>query len=335
MSQDPGPASFHHVPVMRSEVIDVLTSVPDGLLVDATVGGGGHSAALLEARAGLRLLGLDQDHDALAAAADRLAPWASAGRVRLRRARFDRLAEEVDAIGGGADAGWRGLGVTAVLFDLGVSSPQLDRAERGFSYRHAGPLDMRMDRSGALTADEVVNTYGESHLAALLRANGEGRFASRIARAIIAGRPFTDTLALADAVRDAIPAPARRRGGHPAKRAFQAIRIEVNAELEVLGTALDTALDLLAPGGRVAVLTYHSGEDRVVKARLVGAATGGCTCPPGLPCACGATPRYRLVFRGSRTAGAAEIAANRRSESARLRAAERLDGPVPDDEGCP
>ena len=308
MSQAP---EFSHRPVMRGEIVEALGRVAPGLLIDATVGGGGHSAALLEANAGLRLLGLDRDPDALAAAAERLAPFGD--RVRLQRARFDAMAEFVG-----------NMAVTAVLFDLGVSSPQLDRPERGFSYRFAGPLDMRMDPSTELTAATVVNTYAEGRLAALFRANGEGRFALRIARALVAGRPFGDTLALAAAVREAIPAATRRTGGHPAKRVFQALRIEVNGELDALGPAVDVALGLLAPGGRLAVLTYHSGEDRLVKAAFADAATGGCRCPPGLPCGCGAVPQHRLVFRGSHTAGAAEVLVNRRAESARLRVIERL-----------
>ena len=211
-----------------------------------------------------------------------------------------------------------------MLFDLGVSSPQLDQAERGFSYRHDAPLDMRMDRSSGLTAADVVNTYDVADLAAVLREYGDERFATRIARAIVAARPVTTTGQLADLVRDAIPAPARRRGGHPAKRTFQAVRIEVNRELDILPSSLDQGIDLLAPGGRIAVLSYHSGEDRIVKDRLRQAETGGCTCPPGLPCVCGAEPTVRLLKRGGWTPSPAELSENPRSESARLRAAERL-----------
>jgi 16S rRNA (cytosine1402-N4)-methyltransferase len=310
MSQVP----YSHRPVMEAEVVAALRVVPDGTLVDATLGGGGHSAALLEAHAGLRLVGLDRDPSAVEAAAARLAPYVAAGRAEVRQARFDALRTMVDPA----------VPVTAVVFDLGVSSPQLDRADRGFSYRHAGPLDMRMDPGQPLTAAAVVNTYSEQRMVQLFRDNGEARFAGRIAKAITAARPLGDTVQLAQVVRDAIPAPARRHGGHPAKRVFQAIRIEVNAELEVLAAALGIALDLLAPGGRLAVLTYHSGEDRLVKAAFVDASTGGCTCPPGLPCVCGATPTHRLVFRGSRTPAADEIARNRRAASARLRVVERL-----------
>jgi len=314
-------AGFQHRPVMVDEVVGVLGVVPPGLLVDATVGGGGHAAALLDAHPGLRLLGLDRDLDAVAEARRRLAGPIATGRAVIVHARFDAIATEVARVAGGPGGP---LPVTAVLFDLGVSSPQLDRADRGFSYRQPGPLDMRMDRSEGITAADVVNTYPEARLTALFRENGESRYAGRIAHAIVTGRPFEDTFSLAETVRDAIPAPARRRGGHPAKRVFQAIRIEVNGELDLLASALTSSLDLLAVGGRIAVLSYHSGEDRIVKSTLVEAATGGCTCPPGLPCMCGADPQFRLVFRGSRTPRAAEQADNRRAESARLRAAERM-----------
>ena len=310
MSQVP----YTHHAVMEAEIVAALRPVPPGLLIDATVGGGGHSAALLSAHPGLHLLGLDRDAAAIEAASTRLRDRIDEGRARLVQARFDALA----TLAGGET-------VTAVVFDLGVSSPQLDRAERGFSYRHRGPLDMRMDTSQGHTAADIVNTYPEGRLAQLFRDNGESRFAGRIARAIVAARPFEDTLELADVVRTAIPAATRRRGGHPAKRVFQAIRVEVNAELDVLAPALGAALDLLAPHGRLAVLTYHSGEDRMVKAAFADAASGGCTCPPGLPCVCGAVPRHRLVFRGSRTPSTAEVERNRRAESARLRVIERLE----------
>ena len=183
---------------------------------------------------------------------------------------------------------------------------------------------MRMDPSAALSADEVVNGYAEADLARVLRTYGDERFASRIAKAVVAARPVRTTGELAELVRDAIPAPARRKGGHPAKRTFQAIRIEVNAELDVLPVALEAAIDSLAPGGRIAVLSYHSGEDRIVKQVLREAETGGCTCPPGLPCVCGATPTLRLLRRGGLTPSAAELERNPRAESARLRSAEKL-----------
>jgi 16S rRNA (cytosine1402-N4)-methyltransferase len=218
-------------------------------------------------------------------------------------------------------------GQSGVLFDLGVSSMQLDDPERGFSYRGDGPLDMRADRRQSTTAADVVNGYDEGSLARVLARHGEERFAGRIARAVVAARPLSTTGQLAEIVRDAIPAPARRRGGHPAKRTFQAIRIEVNGELATLGAAIDRAIDLLVPGGRCVVLAYHSGEDRIVKDRFAEAVTGGCVCPPRLPCVCGAVPRVRLVWRGAHRPGPAELAANPRSESARLRAAEKLEVP--------
>ncbi|MCU0312326.1 MAG: 16S rRNA (cytosine(1402)-N(4))-methyltransferase RsmH [Acidimicrobiales bacterium] len=305
---------FAHLPVMAEEIVELLAPVPSGWVIDATLGGGGHAEALLDAHAHLRVLGIDRDPSALEAATDRLARFG--GRVRTARARFDALAEPA----GGLDRP-----VVGVLFDLGVSSPQLDRPERGFSYRHDGPLDMRMDPTSRRTASEVVNDYPEDRLAAVLRDLGDERYARRIARAVVAARPVATTTELADLVRDAIPAPARRTGGHPAKRTFQAIRIEVNDELAILADTLDTAIGLLAPGGRIVVLAYHSGEDRIVKARLRSAATGDCTCPPGLPCACGATPSVRLLKRGAWTPTDAEVSANPRAESARLRAAEKLD----------
>lgn len=307
--------AFRHTPVLVDRIVELLGEVPDGTYVDATLGGGGHAAALLDAHPGLHLLGLDQDPDAIAAAGEHLTRFG--GRATLRHIRFDRLAEAV------AEAGV--APVTAVLFDLGVSSPQLDRGERGFSHRQDAPLDMRMDTTVTdRSAADVVNGYAEADLARVLRELGDERFAGRIAKAIVAARPVATTGELAELVRDAIPAPARRKGGHPAKRSFQAIRIEVNQELEILPGAVDQALDVLAPGGRCAVLAYHSGEDRIVKARLRAAATGGCTCPPGLPCACGAIPSIRLLRPGTWKPTKAEIEANPRAASARLRAAEKL-----------
>ncbi|HET9442769.1 MAG TPA: 16S rRNA (cytosine(1402)-N(4))-methyltransferase RsmH, partial [Acidimicrobiales bacterium] len=246
------PPPFDHVPVMVDQIVPLLAPVPPGVLLDATVGGGGHAAAALGAHPHLRLVGLDQDDQALAAAGAVLAPFGD--RAVLRRARFDRLDAVLDDLGVAS--------LSAVLFDLGVSSPQFDRPERGFSYRADAPLDMRMDRDRSRTAADVVNTYDERALARLFAASGEARFARRIAAAVVRSRPVTTTGQLADIVRDAIPAPARRTGGHPAKRVFQALRLEVNAELEVLPVALDAALDRLAPGGRLLVLAYHSGEDR-------------------------------------------------------------------------
>lgn len=306
--------SFAHTPVMVDEVVDLFAPVPAGLLVDATVGGGGHAEALLSAHQHLSLLGLDRDQDALAASSARLAPFGD--RVTLRHTRFDHVTEAVHELG--IDA------VSGVLCDLGVSSPQLDRPERGFSYRSDAPLDMRMDRTQARTVADVVNHLPERELAALLRDAGGERFARPIARAIVAARPLERTDELAEVIRSAIPAPARRHGGDPARKSFQALRIEVNDELEILAGTLDQAIALLRPAGRAAVLAYHSGEDTIVKRTFRSAATGDCTCPPHLPCGCGARPTVRLLKQGAWKASAAEIAANRRSESVRLRAVEKL-----------
>jgi 16S rRNA (cytosine1402-N4)-methyltransferase len=304
---------FHHVPVLADRIVEIFRPVPTGVLVDATVGGGGHARLLLEARPDLRLLGIDRDPMALLAAAEVLAPFGD--RVTLRHARFDDL----DAVMTDVKPP-----VSGVLFDLGVSSPQLDRAERGFSYRFDGPLDMRMDPSDRWTAADIVNGYSEVELVRVLQEHGDERYAIRIAAAIVASRPIETTAQLAAIVRDAIPAPARRRGGHPAKRAFQAIRIEVNRELEILPGALDTAIAITAPGGRVAALAYHSGEDRIVKERFRHAVTGGCTCPPGLPCVCDAVQTVRLLRPGAWKPTGTETETNRRAESARLRAVEKL-----------
>ncbi|MFP3905672.1 MAG: 16S rRNA (cytosine(1402)-N(4))-methyltransferase RsmH [Acidimicrobiales bacterium] len=306
---------FEHRPVMVEEIVALFEPVPTGLVVDATIGGGGHAHAVLDSRPDLVLLGLDQDADAIAAATERLAPFGD--RVTIRRARFDELTAVVESIGH--------IDVVAVLFDLGVSSWQLDDAARGFSYRQPAPLDMRMDQRSERSADDVVNRYSERELTRILRTYGDERFARPIARAIVAARPLHTTVDLAEVVRSAIPAPARRRGGHPATRSFQAIRIEVNQELAVLPAAIDQAVALLVPGGRCAVLTYHSGEDRIVKERFLVAESGGCTCPDHLPCVCGAVPKVRLLRRGGWTPTAEERDANRRAESARLRAVEKLE----------
>ncbi len=309
---EPGRA-FEHRPVMVAEVTALFETVPPGPVVDATLGAGGHAGALLAAYPHLQVVGLDRDADALTAAATALQPFGE--RAVLRHARFDRMATVCGELGHDR--------VSGVLFDLGVSSPQLDRPERGFSYRGDGPLDMRMDRDQPTSADDIVNGYSEQRLATILAELGDERYARRIARAIVAARPLATTGELADVIRAAIPAPARRRGGDPARRSFQAIRIEVNTELAILGDAVDDAVALLAPEGRAVVLAYHSGEDRIVKARFTLAASGGCTCPPRLPCVCGARPSVRHLRRGTRPSPA-EIAANRRSESARLRAVEKL-----------
>lgn len=306
---------FEHSPVMRDEIVASLRPVPEGVVLDATLGGGGHAEALLDDRDDVQVLGLDRDPDALDFARRRLAPFGD--RVMTHRCRFDALDEAMQA----NDV----VTLSGALFDLGVSSPQLDRAERGFSYRHDGPLDMRMDTDAPWSADDVVNGYEERQLADVIKRYGDERFARRISAAIVAARPIESTNRLAEVVTSAIPAPARRTGGHPAKRTFQAIRIEVNGELDALPDALDKAIDALTPGGRLAVLSYHSGEDRIAKDRIRVAETGGCECPPELPCVCGAVQTVRIVRGGPKRAGADEQAANRRASSARLRVAEKIE----------
>ena len=316
MSSSDGAAAsdFEHAPVMVDEITAVFASVPSGTVVDATLGGGGHAAALLDSRDDLDVIGIDQDQDALQAATIRLAGYGD--RLRTSQRRFDQLDEalaehDVERISG-------------ALFDLGVSSPQLDRGDRGFSYRHEGPLDMRMDADQTWSADDVVNGYSESDLARIIKRYGDERFASRIARAICTARPIQTTTELAAVVTSAIPAAARRTGGHPAKRTFQAIRIEVNDELGVLPDALDQAVRATRPGGRIAVLSYHSGEDRIVKDRFAVAA-GACDCPDDLPCVCGAIQTVRIVRGFPKRAGDAERERNRRAASARLRVVERVE----------
>ncbi len=214
--------------------------------------------------------------------------------------------------------------ISGALFDLGVSSPQLDHADRGFSYRQDGPLDMRMDGDQPWSAADVVNGYSEHELSRIIRRYGDERFASRIARGIVAARPLQTTTELAEVITAAIPAAARRTGGHPAKRTFQAIRIEVNGELDVLPDALDQAVEATRPGGRIAVLAYHSGEDRIVKERFALAA-GACECPPDLPCVCGAVQTVRIVRGIPKRPSAAEREGNRRAASARLRVVEKIE----------
>ncbi len=333
-----------HVPVMAARVTDLLvpalttprvaatSTSPAPVAVDATLGRAGHARRLLQACPGLILIGIDADEAAIAAGQELAAEFP--GQVRLAHAFYDQIAAIV------ADAGYRR--VHAVLFDLGVSSPQLDDSERGFSYSRDAPLDMRMDQSAGQTAADVVNSYSAAELARVLFEYGEERFARRIADSIVRERaraPVTTTLRLAGIVRDAIPAPARRTGGNPAKRAFQALRIEVNDELGAARRALPDALDLLAPGGRIAVLAYHSLEDRLVKREL--AARVADTLPPGLPVRAGdvlagrapgdagvaritAGPRFRLLTRGAERPADDELASNPRAASARLRAAERI-----------
>jgi 16S rRNA (cytosine1402-N4)-methyltransferase len=305
----------HHEPVMVREVLDIFTPIDNGVLVDATVGGGGHAGAVLAAHPELRVVGLDQDAEAVAAAREHLVGFGD--RAVVVHARFDAMNEALDDLGIDRIAG--------VLFDLGVSSHQLDAPERGFSYRADGPLDMRMDVRGGVSAAELVNETSENELIAILRDFGDERHARRIAATIIAHRPVATTGELAELVRDAIPAPARRQGGHPAKRTFQALRIAANDELGVLGATLDAAIDRLVPGGRGVVLTYHSGEDRLVKHALRAAAARPSAPRPDLPVPDGPAPRVRLLHPGGLVPSVAEVEANPRAKSARARAFERRD----------
>jgi 16S rRNA (cytosine1402-N4)-methyltransferase len=312
------PAPPAHVPVQLDRIVALLTPPLQrgGVVVDATLGLGGHAEALLRAVPTGRVVGVDRDPEAVRRSGERLAPYAD--RITLVHAVYDELPDVL-----------AGLGierVDGVLFDLGVSSLQLDATERGFSYAHDAPLDMRMDPTTGRTAADVLNTYPYADLARILREYGEERFAGRIAQAIVRARaetPLTSTSALADLVRHAIPAATRRHGGHPAKRTFQALRIEVNAELAALRQALPAAIAALAVGGRIVALSYHSLEDRLVK-QAIAAGLKGCVCPPDLPvCACGREPELRLLVRSEQPSDA-EVAANPRAASARLRAAERV-----------
>ncbi len=311
---------FLHVPVMAPEVTELLGQVPTGLVVDATVGGGGHSGALLATRPDLRLLGIDRDPAAVAAAGAALAPFGD--RVRIVQGGFEHVSEIVAS----ADIVGRSEGIVAILFDLGLSSPQLDRPVRGFSYwADAAPLDMRMDSAQTLTAETVVNEYSETDLAALIARNGEERYARRIAAEIVADRPLQTTGDLVEAIKRGIPAPARRRGGHPARRTFQAIRMEVNRELPNLAAGLDESVHLLKPEGRMVVLAYHSLEDRAVKERFAdwSRTEEPGYVPTGLPRA-SRNPLTRLLTRRARRPSDAELEANPRAGSVRLRVVERL-----------
>lgn len=318
------PGTFAHIPVMLDEIMATFDPVPPGTYVDATLGGGGHAEAMLSRRDDLHLVGIDRDRDALAAAGARLAKFGD--RVTLAHGRFDEFDRIVGQAVNDADV----PPVSAVLFDLGVSSPQLDRADRGFSYRDDGPLDMRMNRTDGedsardTDAGSIVNGWSKNDLARLIGEAGDERFASRIAAAIIAARPISTTTELAEIVRTAIPAATRRTGGHPAKRTFQALRIAVNDELTQIEPALLQAIRALVPGGRGAVLAYHSGEDRLVKRTIQTEEDGGCTCPQNLPCVCDAEPTVTALSPRLRRPSEGEIASNPRSRSARLRCFEKI-----------
>ena len=308
-----------HIPVALERVLELLAPVlepaaadKEPIMVDATTGLGGHTAAVLDRFPRARVIGLDRDPGAVAAARARLERFGP--RADVHHARYDRMGRVLDGLG--VDE------VDAVLFDLGVSSMQIDEAERGFAYSRPAPLDMRMDTTSDLTAEQVLNTYPQSELARILWEYGEERFARRIARQIVQRRPLHTSTDLVAAVEAGVPADARRKG-HPAKRTFQAVRIEVNAELRSLEAALPTALQRLRPGGRLVVLSYHSLEDKMVKQVLRRGAES--TAPPDLPVIPpDSRPWLRLITRGSEVASETELAANPRARSVRLRAAEKL-----------
>jgi len=301
-----------HYSVLFRECMAALPLAAGRIFVDGTLGGGGHSEGILKNSSG-RLIAIDKDKAAILRCEERLAPYA--GRFTLVRRDFRDIKTilrelDVDAVDG-------------VLLDLGVSSFQLDEAERGFSYTKEAPLDMRMDESSPLSAWDVVNGYDKQSLMRILFQYGEEKFSARIAEQIIARRPIETTIQLAEIIREAIPAAKRRTGPHPAKRSFQAIRIEVNRELEHLSETMEDFIDILAPGGRLAVITFHSLEDRAVK-QAFRRAENPCTCPPDFPkCVCGRTPKGRAVNRKPILPGAEELEQNHRSRSAKLRVFEK------------
>mgnify|MGYP005764570821 FL=1 len=307
---------YTHKPVLLDACIQALNIRPDGVYVDGTLGRAGHSLEIARRLTTGRLICIDRDQAAIDAARVRLAPWLD--RVTLVHSNFSELKEVLSGAGvSGADG---------MLFDLGVSSPQLDDASRGFSYMQDAPLDMRMDTAAPLTAYEVVNTWSQEELRRILYEYGEERYAPAIAKAIVRARetaPVQTTLELVEVIKSAMPPAALREKQHPAKRSFQAIRIAVNGELDALLPMLRAAVDGLNPGGRLAVITFHSLEDRIVKRALAEQAKG-CTCPPEFPvCVCGKKPRIRLVNRKPITADGAELADNPRARSAKLRVAEK------------
>ena len=309
---------FQHKSVLLQECIDALNIRPDGIYLDGTLGGAGHSSQIARRLTeGGRLIGVDRDRTALAAAKERLAPYAD--RVTLVHSNFAEIDAILDSLGIPA--------VDGMLFDLGVSSPQLDDASRGFSYMADAPLDMRMDKDDALTAGEGVNTWSQGELRRILYDYGEERYAPQIAAAICRARekaPIETTLELVDIIRSAMPAQALREKQHPAKRSFQAIRIAVNDELGAVSRMMQAAVGRLNPGGRLAVITFHSLEDRIVKSEMQQAARG-CTCPPEFPvCVCGKKPLVKLVTRKPIVSGPAELEENPRARSAKLRVAEKL-----------
>jgi len=307
--------SFHHIPVMPEEAVAALNIKPDGVYVDGTAGGGGHSIEIAKRLQCGRLICIDKDPQAVAAASERLREHPQ---VRVTQGDFADLPDILDRMKiGGADG---------ILLDLGISSHQVDVPERGFSYHQDGPLDMRMAADGKSAAD-LLMVLPERELADIFRKYGEEKFSGRIAKKIVSERsnkPIETTLELVDIIRGSIPAAARREGGHPAKRVFQALRIAVNGELESLRVCLDAAFDRLNPGGRFAVISFHSLEDRMVKQAFAQYAKG-CACPPDFPiCVCAKKPRGRLIGKKPQTASGKELEQNSRSASAKLRVIEKL-----------
>ena len=310
------PNEAKHIPVLLNECIENLNIKPDGIYVDGTLGLGGHSEQILKRLDTGRLIGIDRDESAIRRTGERLAQYAD--KMTLVHGNFCDVSQILDELG--IDA------VDGMLFDLGVSSPQLDEAERGFSYMNDAPLDMRMDNTSVLTAYNVVNDWSEAELARILRDFGEERYARRIASRIVERRnakPIETTLELVDVIRSAMPPAALREKQHPAKRTFQAIRIAVNDELNSVAKAMDAAIPCLNPGGRLAVITFHSLEDRIVK-NAMAAAAKGCICPPEFPvCVCGKKPKLRLVSRKPIVSGEEELERNPRARSAKLRVCEK------------
>ena len=310
-------SEFHHVSVLLQECLEGLNIRPEGIYVHGTLGGAGHSSRIAQRLTTGRLIGIDRDPVALAAAGERLKPWKD--RVTLVHSNFCEIKQVLSDL--------QIPGVDGILLDLGVSSPQLDDGQRGFSYMADAPLDMRMNGEDALTAREVVNTWPQEELKRILYTYGEERYAPQIASAICRRReeaPIETTLELVDIIRSAMPAAALREKQHPAKRSFQAIRIAVNDELGSVEKVMADAIPLLNPGGRLAVITFHSLEDRIVK-NAMGQAAKGCTCPPNFPvCVCGKKPQVKLISRKPIVSGAAELAENPRARSAKLRVCEKL-----------
>lgn len=309
-------SEFHHVSVLLDECIEGLNIKPDGIYVDGTLGGAGHSYHIAEELTTGRLIGIDRDPVALKAAGERLSPFAD--RVTLVHSNFCRMGQVLQELGIS--------GVDGILLDLGVSSPQLDDGSRGFSYMTDAPLDMRMDNGDALSADTVVNTWSYEELKRILYDYGEERYAPAIAAAIVRKRevsPIRTTLELVDVIRSAMPPAALREKQHPAKRTFQAIRIAVNDELNSVSKAMDASIPCLNPGGRLAVITFHSLEDRIVK-NAMAAAAKGCICPPEFPvCVCGRKPQVTVLTRKPIVSGEEELERNPRARSAKLRICEK------------